>query len=273
MGMTSWARWRGDSTVGDGPILRPVGFARRWRSCLAPNAAPTVRLRSDWSACPSASLGPLPSCRGGARCAPWRPPAGPRPGTGAPWSRRVRAGGRRPVDRFSGPGRGPLLALRIVLSRLLRPALLAVLAVGLAALTYPGTDLAALAVPPTPVSVAKCVTPAVLRVSPPSSALPYIADPEGRRVILRGAVSGGLVDYWSGVDNRSLYPPPFHPTDPAAYQGGRCPANSAMVWQPPLCRNDLSEMSALAFDVLRPALSWSFRDPHPGRSNRQYLDR
>jgi endoglycosylceramidase len=159
------------------------------------------------------------------------------------------------------------------LSRLLRPALMAALAVGLAALTYPGADLAALAVRPAPVSVAKGGAPAWLHVAHPSAALPYIADPEGRRVILRGAVSGGLVDYWSGVDNRLLYPPPFHPIDAAAYLGGRCPANSAMVWQPPLCRNDLSQMAALGFDVLRLALSWSLLEPEPGHYNRQYLDR
>jgi len=104
--------------------------------------------------------------------------------------------------------------------------------------------------------------------------LPYIADSQGRRVILRGAVAAGLVDYWSGTDVQAdLAPAPHFPIDPAAYEGGRCPANSAEIWVPPLCRNDLIEMRRLGFNVVRLALSWSLLEPQRGRLSTQYLDR
>ena len=150
---------------------------------------------------------------------------------------------------------------------------MAVLALGLAGLAYPGADLAALAVRQSPGSLLPGGQLPWLHVAHPGTGLPYIADAEDRRVILRGVVSGGLVDYWSGVDARSLRPPPFHPIDPAAYEGGRCPPNSATVWQPPLCRSDIEQMAALGFNVLRLALSWSLLEPEPGRYDRLYLDR
>jgi hypothetical protein len=150
---------------------------------------------------------------------------------------------------------------------------MAVLALGLAGLAYPGADLAALAVRQSPGSLPPGGHLPWLHVVHPGTGLSYIADSEDRRVILRGVVSGGLVDYWSGVDARSLRPPPFHPIDPAAYEGGRCPPNSATVWQPPLYRSDLAEMAAFGFNVLRLPLSWSLLEPEPGRYDRLYLDR
>jgi len=111
-----------------------------------------------------------------------------------------------------------------------------------------------------------------LHVEHPAREPAFIADAMGRSVILRGVASGGLMDYWSGSDPATLRPAPFFPWDPAAYDN-RCPPNSADVWQPPLCRNDLSEMRALGFDVVRLALSWSLLEPQPGKYDKRYLDR
>ena len=108
---------------------------------------------------------------------------------------------------------------------------------------------------------------------PADGETPYIADAEGRRMILRGVVAAGLVDYWTGSDPNRLTPPPYFPIDAAAYAGGACPANSTEIWIPPLCRNDLAEMRALGFNVLRLALSWSLLEPEPGRYDQRYLDR
>lgn len=159
------------------------------------------------------------------------------------------------------------------MTRALKAALMAALAFGLACVGYPGADLAALAVSQHTAGGLRGGQLPWLQVAHPDSGLPYIADPEGRRVILRGVVTGGLVDYWSGVDPASLRPPPFHSIDASQYEGGRCPLNSATVWQPPLCQNDLGEMAGLGFNVLRLALSWSLLEPEPGHYDRRYLDR
>ena len=154
----------------------------------------------------------------------------------------------------------------------LRVAVVAVLAL----LTYPGAGLAAVAArlkPPPVAGPAPAGALPWLHVEHPRGQLAYIADPEGRRVILRGVVSGGLVDYWSGDDPASAAPPPAHPVDPAAYAGGACPANAPTVSQPPLCEQDLAQMRALGFTLLRLALSWSLLEPSPGVYDRVYLDR
>src|SRR5207253_2502170 len=106
----------------------------------------------------------------------------------------------------------------------------------------------------------------------PAGARPYSADPEGRLVLLHGAIPGGLIDFWSGTDPTKPEPAPHYPIDPAAY-AGRCPANSATIRVPPLCQNDVSEMRALGFNVIRLALSWSLLEPQRGIYSRQYLDR
>jgi endoglycosylceramidase len=160
-----------------------------------------------------------------------------------------------------------------------RPALRAlgtgVLLALLAGLGLPGAQLAAWSVVPrAPAAGGGAAGDGLpwLHVAHPAAGRPFIADPAGRSVILRGAVSAGLVDYWSGTDPRVAAPPPYFPIDPAAYDG-RCPANSAVIRQPPLCRDDLREMRALGFDALRLALSWSLLEPEPGRYSRLYLDR
>ena len=101
---------------------------------------------------------------------------------------------------------------------------------------------------------------------------PFLADDGRRRVQLRGTVSEGLVDFWSGTSEVQSEPPPFFPVDPAAYANG-CPANYLTIRQPPLCKNDLAEMRSLGFNVLRLALSWSSLEPQPGVYSGQYLDR
>jgi endoglycosylceramidase len=111
-----------------------------------------------------------------------------------------------------------------------------------------------------------------LHVEHPSGGQPFIADPQGRMVVLRGVVSGGLVDYWSGTNPAAPRPAPLYPIDPAAYEG-RCPPNSTTISQPPLCRDDVAQMRALGFDVLRLALSWSLLEPRPGAYDQRYLDR
>jgi hypothetical protein len=101
----------------------------------------------------------------------------------------------------------------------------------------------------------------------------FIADAQGRRVILHGAVAAGLVDYWWGSDPAATDPPPRWPIDPTAYEDGRCPANDDSIWIPPLCRIDLAQMHALGFNVVRLALSWSLLEPERGRISQSYLDR
>jgi endoglycosylceramidase len=167
-------------------------------------------------------------------------------------------------------------ALTISGVRAARRVLLWLLVAVVAAAGYPGAVLASLD------AVTQSTAPAQptsgplpwLHVEHPGGAeIPYIADASGRRVILRGVVAVGLVDYWSGTDLSVLAPAPFLPIDPAAYDNGACPANSATIWVPPLCRNDLAEMKALGFNALRLGLSWSLLEPERGRFSGQYLDR
>ncbi|HYW28148.1 MAG TPA: cellulase family glycosylhydrolase [Terriglobales bacterium] len=121
-------------------------------------------------------------------------------------------------------------------------------------------------------TAAAATPPGWLHVQREAGGLPYIADSQGRRLILRGATAAGLLDYWSGVDPAVTWPPPFYPVGPAAYVDG-CPANSSTVRVPALCREDLDQMRALGFDVLRLPLSWSLLEPGPGAIDRRYLDR
>lgn len=155
------------------------------------------------------------------------------------------------------------------------PAVLLLVGVFLLCATYPGADLVAFAARAQTWS--STAPPAGglpwLHVAHPAGQTPYVADPSGRRVILRGAVAAGLVDWWSGTDRSQLRPPPAFPIDPSAYAAGRCPANSDLIRVPPLCADDFVEMRALGFDVVRLGLSWSLLEPEPGRYGRLYLDR
>jgi hypothetical protein len=134
---------------------------------------------------------------------------------------------------------------------------------------YPGADMVGFGIRTHEVAPA----PGWLHVAHPRGGMPYIADEQGRMVILHGVIAAGLIDYWSGNDPKLLAPPPLFAIDPAAYEGGRCPENFATIRNPPLCQNDLVEMSRLGFDLLRLGLSWSLLEPSRGRYSRQYLDR
>jgi len=152
----------------------------------------------------------------------------------------------------------------------------ALLVVLLAILTYPGADLVALAtrVAPGPAAARPAPGGALewLHVEHPRGGTPYIADPAGRRVELRGTLAAGLVDYWSGTQEDDSRPPPLFPIATAAYAGG-CPANFLTIRNPPLCKNDFAEMRALGFNVVRLALSWSLLEPQPGQYSAEYVDR
>jgi endoglycosylceramidase len=154
---------------------------------------------------------------------------------------------------------------------------LVVVCVLFAVLTYPGADLISLAIRLTPAPGA--TYPAVqgslawLHVERAPGRTPFIADDQGRMVLLHGAIPGGLIDFWSGADHSKASAPPFYPIDPAAYAGGRCPANYAIVKVPPLCQKDIDEMGAMGFNSIRLALTWSLLEPERGRFNAQYFDR
>ena len=153
----------------------------------------------------------------------------------------------------------------------------ALLVVLLAIVSYPGADLVALLTRLAPRPAAALNVPGGalewLHVEHPHGGTPFIADPEGRRVELRGTVAAGLVDYWSGTADVNSEPPPFFPIGPSGYAGGACPANSLTIRVPPLCQSDFAEMRALGFNVVRLALSWSLLEPQPGQYSTDYLDR
>ena len=153
---------------------------------------------------------------------------------------------------------------------------LKVAAIGLLLLlTYPGLTAASAlaALRQLPDTTATGGSPAWIHVAHPSAAAPYLADESGRTVILRGVVVAGLVDYWTGTDPAQTAPPPHFPIDPAAYADGRCPTNDATSTYPPVCAEDITQIRALGFDVIRLALSWSLLEPQPGQYDTTYLAR
>ncbi|MGH9921074.1 MAG: glycoside hydrolase family 5 protein, partial [Nitrososphaerales archaeon] len=76
----------------------------------------------------------------------------------------------------------------------------------------------------------------------PKGAAPYLADAEGRFVLLRGVDDNALVQY------------------PADYPEA-----------PTIHRSDLAEMASLGFNFLRLPVSWSRIMPEPGRIDTRYL--
>lgn len=144
---------------------------------------------------------------------------------------------------------------------------LVLLVIVVAALSYPGAIAAALA---TRISVAP-TGPAAgdtswLHVEHPSGGLPFIADAFGRKVILHGAIPASLVEFGGSSA-------PAYPIDPAAYAGGRCPANAPANRYPPLCEADIVTMAALGFNSVRLPVSWSLLEPARGHFSESYVAR
>ncbi len=124
-----------------------------------------------------------------------------------------------------------------------------------------------------------------LHVERVAGQVPWIADPYGRTVLLRGANSEGLEDEAWRSDPRGVAM--INPVDPAAYVG-KCPPNSNEV-APPLCeveagkgryaqssaydaQNDFAQMRQRGFNIVRLALSWSQLEPTPGNYKTLYLE-
>ncbi len=156
-------------------------------------------------------------------------------------------------------------------------ALAVVLVLVIAAFTYPGAILVSIAVHLTP-AIRSSAFPVTsgdlewLHVEHAPGMTPFIADQQGRRVLLHGAIPAGLIDFWSGTDYSVTDTPPYYPIDPAAYDG-KCPANSSAIATPPLCQDDINRMAALGFNSVRLPMSWSLLEPERGRFSEQYLDR
>jgi hypothetical protein len=126
-------------------------------------------------------------------------------------------------------------------------------------------------------------------VDPPTGsgdATPYLADTSGRQVLLHGAAVVGMEDVaYPNADGG----PALFPVSARAYDG-RCPAATARLPQPPLCEvqaakpayqqstapgsgDDLAQMRALGFNVIRLVLDWSQLEPKPGQYSAAYLQR
>ena len=152
-----------------------------------------------------------------------------------------------------------------------------VVVVVIAAFTYPGAILVSISVHRTPAIMPSAfpVTPGGLEwlhVEHAPDMTPFIADQQGRRVLLHGAIPAGLIDFWSGTDYSVTDTPPYYPINPAAYNG-KCPANSSAIATPPLCEDDIKRMAALGFNSVRLPMSWSLLEPARGKFSQQYLDR
>jgi hypothetical protein len=145
----------------------------------------------------------------------------------------------------------------------------AALIVVVAATTYPGALLVSLATRLTPPPAA---TPGPagalpwLHVAHPSGGTPYIADQQGRVVLLHGAIPASLLEYGPGTT-------PLNSIDPTDYSEGRCPLPDPRSSYPPLCEQDLARMAELGFNSIRLPLSWSVLEPQRGQFNAMYVDR
>jgi hypothetical protein len=137
------------------------------------------------------------------------------------------------------------------------------------ALTYPGALVVGLATRFSPAPSAQAGPAGVLpwlHIAHPQGERPYIADDQGRMVLLHGAIPAGLLQLGAG-------PLPPFPIEPAAYDGGRCPAAPGWSPYPPLCLSDMEQMAGLGFNSVRLPISWSVLEPERGRFNDTYIDR
>jgi hypothetical protein len=142
----------------------------------------------------------------------------------------------------------------------------------LAVFTYPGAIAVSMVVSltPAPVVSTSSGSPAWLHVAHPPGGLPFIADDQGRMVLLHGAIPASLLDFGSNAHPDG---PPIYPIDAAAYANGQCPANSTLSRYPPLCQADIENMAALGFNSVRLPISWSLLEPERGQFSQSYLDR
>ena len=151
-----------------------------------------------------------------------------------------------------------------------------VLALLLTACTYPGAVLVSMIVRLTPPPTASGRAPQGglpwLHVEHPHG-VPFIADDRGRMVLLHGAIPGGLIDFWYAGNPSRPDPPPYYSIDPRDYSDNFCPANTAYMPVPPLCKNDIAMMAQLGFNSVRLALSWSLLEPQRGQFSELYLER
>jgi hypothetical protein len=152
-----------------------------------------------------------------------------------------------------------------VIARVLLWVLIAVVAV----FTYPGALVVSLATRLTGPPVASS-EPADglpwLHVAHPAGGIPYIADDQGRMVLLHGAIPASLLEFGPGTGS-------VYQLDPAAYEDGLCPPNARSSRYPPLCLADLAQMAALGFNSIRLPISWSLLEPERGRFSAVYVDR
>ena len=152
---------------------------------------------------------------------------------------------------------------------------IAIVIVLVAAATYPGAVAVSMAVrltpPPAPGSSAPPGQQPWLHVEHRQGMAPYIADDQGRLVLLHGAVPASLLEFGKDAGSPPSSPP-VYPIDPAAYEGS-CPDISDASRYPPLCQSDLTQMAALGFNSMRLPLSWSLLEPERDRFDQVYVAR
>ena len=154
--------------------------------------------------------------------------------------------------------------------------LITLLVVVVALISYPGALLVSLATRLTPAPNAPAGREGALpwlHVAHPADGRPYIADDQGRIVMLHGAIPAGLIDFWTGPDQSQPNVPPLYPIDPTEYDGGQCPANSSLSRYPPFCRADVEAMATLGFNSIRLPISWSLLEPARGHFSQTYVAR
>ena len=145
--------------------------------------------------------------------------------------------------------------------------LVIVVIVLVAASTYPGAVMVSLATRLTPAPAASAGPPGELpwlHVEHPTGASPFIADDQGRFVLLHGATPASLLEFGKAPPNSF---------EPSEYAQGRCPAEPDGANYPPLCASDVAAMAALGFNLMRLPLSWSLLEPERSQFSTTYLDR